>query len=294
MTTHSADFLDAMAEYAGDELTVLRVEKEEAKEAGGKPRHVVRPSKRLDISHLESLGAAAHALLARSLILVEGPSDVRYVRGLMELTQGDKPPKEFVEGHGLVEGRDYAVVTYGGSLLGDLLKSGVSEELTPERLLKLNHYLFILADQDEGKEEGHKAIRSVCNGMDGRVHFETTGPAVEFENAFSEEVWSNVLPKLKTQKWATATNKFPEPTTLQRTRLQTVAKWVYESEPLPTDRTSHTLSEGKVKAGEEFMKLVSAKTITASNVGERALGIRDALIAFIVKATRNSGANGTP
>ncbi|MBI5175982.1 MAG: ATP-binding protein [Candidatus Melainabacteria bacterium] len=96
---------------------------------------------------LDLLGVRASSLLqVNSVIWVEGPSDIEYLRGWMEAIGDADPSKR------LVENSDYAFVIYGGSNIAHLtagdLDGGESNQI---HMLKICRRAALVADKDGGE-----------------------------------------------------------------------------------------------------------------------------------------------
>ncbi|HEU4411162.1 MAG TPA: AAA family ATPase [Polyangiaceae bacterium] len=281
ISTHSPIILDALAERARGDLSILRVDKAEGA-PGVSSRHTIRQLPGPTVETLERIGATANALLARSMILVEGPSDVRYVRSLIELEasshHGELGSQE-TRVLAPIEGRDYAIFTYGGSLLGDLLKRG-GDGVDPNSLPSLGHYILVLADEDMGKESRHNDFRRIVAPYGGRFRYVTTGEAIEVENLFDAGVWRKLFPQVHSEKWKTPKRDFDD-ALLARVRLGSVADHVYEGMELCPEG-GKTLKPGeKTAAAAKFADLVRAKDISWNDIGPRAQAFARAIREFL-------------
>jgi AAA domain, putative AbiEii toxin, Type IV TA system len=277
LTTHSPIILDALAERASGDLSIIQVEKAEG--GLGKPsRHMIRPVSALTVETLEQLGATSNALLARSLILVEGPSDVRYVQALIELSWKHRAGRALPP----VEGRDYAIVTYGGSLLGDLINRD-GEEVDPKVIPALGHYVLVLADSDIGKERKHETMRSSFAPFGGRIRYITTEDAIEMENLFDAGVWRKVFPMARTRKWRTPKRSVDD-STFATVRLGSIAAYIFKDDGKELDRKNggETIEPiEKTAAAKAFIDLVRRGEITWEGIGPRAQSFTEQIRDFL-------------
>jgi predicted ATPase len=124
--------------------------------------------------------------LANSSIWVEGVSDRNYIKAFLiaycNAINGKSLPKEDI---------DYAFLEYAGSNLVHYDFSG--EENENMNAFALNNRIFILADNDSGKEKKHKKHEELCMLNPVNLVYASTNPYREVENLLSKEIWEKVL-----------------------------------------------------------------------------------------------------
>jgi hypothetical protein len=159
-------------------------------------RFEIRPVHTQQQNLLTLLGVAnSSVFLANCGIWVEGITDRKYLRAyLSAYLQSD----EFKTEHSFFPQEDvhYAFFEYAGSnLIHYLFESEVgapSDQAEQIRAQFLCNRIFLLADQDEGKEEKHKRLER-CQS-DSFQYYVT--PGIEVENLVSDVELSQALPQL--------------------------------------------------------------------------------------------------
>jgi predicted ATP-dependent endonuclease of OLD family len=159
-------------------------------------RFEIRPVHTRKLNLLTLLGVAnSSVFLANCGIWVEGITDRKYLRAyLSAYLQSD----EFKTKYSFVPQEDvhYAFFEYAGSNLVHYLfeseDGGCSDQGERIRAQFLCNRVFLLADQDEGKEEKHNRLEE--SQSDSFRYFVT--PGIEVENLISEPQMSQALPQL--------------------------------------------------------------------------------------------------
>jgi hypothetical protein len=131
ISTHSPTFINAMS--ARDDVQVFHLRLENGATIGGP---ILRDEDSLRALH--DLGVRASDILQSNCVLwVEGPSDRVYLERWLELVSPE-----------LVEGRDYSIMFYGGSLLSHLCaeRDKVPGELI--HILRINQNAIVMMDSD--------------------------------------------------------------------------------------------------------------------------------------------------
>lgn len=126
--------------------------------------------------------------LANSSIWVEGISDRNYIKAfLIAYCNSEKKmiPREDI---------DFAFLEYAGS---NLIHYEFSEENNDNiKAFALNNKIFILADNDSGKEEKHEKHEKLCELNPENLIYKSTNPYREIENLLSKEIWEKTLIEL--------------------------------------------------------------------------------------------------
>nr|WP_095928626.1 AAA family ATPase [Flavobacterium sp. ACN2] len=126
--------------------------------------------------------------LANSSIWVEGISDRNYIKAfLIAYCNSEKKsmPREDI---------DFAFLEYAGSNLVHYEFS--YEENDNIKAFALNNKIFILADNDSGKEEKHEKHKELCELNPENLKYKSTSPYREIENLLSGEIWSKTMIEL--------------------------------------------------------------------------------------------------
>lgn len=182
ITTHSNHILEALQVRTGVRVFCVNRAKH-----GKVWQHVVEETPASDLRLLDSLGvSAASVIQARCIIWVEGPTDIKYVRGLLRLALG-------VGGGTLLEGRDFAFIAYGGSLLTDIERDPHPSALHAAlpRILSVAARSMVIADRDGTKKAKAHEERVTAYAKAGVPYLITKGR--EIENELGVEVWKQIL-----------------------------------------------------------------------------------------------------
>ncbi|RYJ39695.1 putative ATP/GTP-binding protein [Flavobacterium anhuiense] len=126
--------------------------------------------------------------LANSSIWVEGISDRNYIKAfLIAYCNSEKRsmPREDI---------DFAFLEYAGSNLVHYEFS--YEDNDNIKAFALNNKIFILADNDSGKEEKHEKHKELCELNPENLKYKSTSPYREIENLISVEIWSKAMIEL--------------------------------------------------------------------------------------------------
>jgi hypothetical protein len=156
----------------------------------------IRPIHTRQPNLLTLLGVAnSSVFLANCGIWVEGITDRKYLRAYLSAYLLSE---EFESEHSFVPQEDvhYAFFEYAGSNLAHYLfepEDSASSDLVEQiRAQFLCNRIFLLADQDKGKEEKHKRNRAAESES---FRYYVT-PGIEVENLISETELSQALPQL--------------------------------------------------------------------------------------------------
>lgn len=244
LSTHSPVLLDALGQSVEpSQLSLLQVSDKSSNKGHN---HVIRPVQGDSIAHLESLGATSQALLARTLVWVEGPSDVRYLSGMLALECPD-----------LVEGRDFALIPFGGSLL-DRFFLDESATTVSQTIKRCAYYSLVLSDLDSGKEFLHKRRRAAVDAFSARIRYLVT-PGIELENSLGEAFWREALPQIHRHKWSQFVRPFPPD--YRSVRMRTIANYVCgQVDEIEGDGETLSSSE-KMDAAELFLRQARSRRI---------------------------------
>lgn len=181
ISTHSPTFINAL--NSNDNLQVFHLQLENGATIGGP---ISKDSESLTALH--DLGMKASDILQSNCILwVEGPSDRIYLKRWIELLAP-----------GLVEGRDYSVMFYGGRLLSHI---SADREKVPDEflhILAINQNAVVVMDSDCKQEgdninETKRRVKEECE-RNGDICWVTEGR--EVENYLSERVVKAVCGEL--------------------------------------------------------------------------------------------------
>lgn len=179
IATHSNHLLDLTIEK--DNISIYSFSKNE------NDKCVIKNVNAGDNELLRELGINnSSVFLANSSIWVEGISDRNYLKAFLHAYYNKNKDKQIPK-----EDIDFAFLEYAGSNLVhyDFNK----EDKNSINAYALNNRIFILADNDEGKEEKHKLLKKIAELNKNNLEHETTGDYREIENLLSVEVWNAVL-----------------------------------------------------------------------------------------------------
>jgi hypothetical protein len=178
IATHSNHLLDLAIEK--DNISIYSFSKNEV------DKFLIKNVNAGDNELLRELGVNnSSVFLANSSIWVEGISDRYYLKAFLIAycsANNKQMPKEDI---------DFAFLEYAGSNL--VHYDFNNENKNSINAYALNNRIFILADNDEGKEEKHKQLKKFAELNEDNLVYETTGDYREVENLLSEDIWKEVL-----------------------------------------------------------------------------------------------------
>lgn len=190
MSTHSNHLL-GMAISDLENLSVFSFQRRADPE-----RFEVRPIHTSQRNLLSLLGVSnSSVFLANCGIWVEGITDRKYLRAFLSAYLASE---EFRREHSFIPQEDvhYAFFEYAGSNLVHYLFEAVDSAPTvPSEQIRarfLCNRIFLLADQDENKQERHRRLEA-CQSNTFRYY---VTPGVEVENLISQTELSDALPQL--------------------------------------------------------------------------------------------------
>lgn len=191
ISTHSSIALDYY--QSNNDAAFFHVSQDEGQQT--RCRRVEALDDKLGV--LDALGVrASDALLSNFVIWVEGPTDRIYINHWLRLAFGEK----------VREGRDYAVMFYGGRLLAHLTADPRTAASELIKLLNINPRCAIVIDSDKAELEAKlnftkERIKAEFE-QDGRLCWITEGR--EIENYISSEFLEKTfeLPKDETHQYA--------------------------------------------------------------------------------------------
>lgn len=268
ITTHSNHVLEAARDQPG--TRIFRVERRESE---GVRKHTVEEVPPDSLAILDELGvSAASVLQARCAIWVEGPSDVRYLRGLLRLRAGRGAAQKQV-----LEGRDYVFVTYGGSLLSTIEgdDDGTALHETLPRIKSVAVKSLVVSDRD-GPKKAETHTRREASYPSAGVGYRVTS-AIEMENELGLRVWQAMWSKLKPGTQPSGT--LPTENEFRGIRLGEL-----EDRLFGTNRRaeSGTLKAAdKAKAASTFEEMVRRSEIDWDDLGPEAKKLAQDVFAFI-------------
>ncbi len=201
ITTHSNHLLDSAFTHPAD-VSLFSFRQQEnltPGDSGDSGAFTVRHVSDRDVALLDSLGAKnSSVFLAQCQIWCEGPSDRIYLRAYLEALQDHYATRT---SHGtfdrLLEDRDFAFVSYGGSLLDSVdfgtafpADSAVSADLEDEDSgldpFSIGSRIFLLADRDgPNKIARHAQFDAVAR----------TNPALEYRQLSVREIENTLSPE---------------------------------------------------------------------------------------------------
>ena len=155
VTTHSHQFLDITIDR--DRCSVYRVSKKlEEGEAEAKATFKVQLASSDDFSILAELGVRnSSVMLSNCTIWVEGITDRLYLRKFLDIYQRSK------ELHAYMEDLHYSFVEYGGGCIEHWSFLDRDDKEPGIEVKRLCGNLFLIADQDTGKEKRHEQLKNV-------------------------------------------------------------------------------------------------------------------------------------
>jgi predicted ATPase len=155
VTTHSHQFLDITIDR--ERCSVYRVSKNlEDGETEAKAMFKVQLASSDDFSILAELGVRnSSVMLSNCTIWVEGITDRLYLRRFLDIYQKSK------ELHAYMEDLHYSFVEYGGGCIEHWSFLDRDDKEPGIEVKRLCGNLFLIADQDTGKEERHDLLKKV-------------------------------------------------------------------------------------------------------------------------------------
>lgn len=271
LTTHSNHVLEAAREIPA--TRIFRVERTVSPADGVAREHTVTEVPRECVDVLDDLGvSAASVLQARCVLWVEGPTDVHYIRGLLRLAL------EEAKGLQVVEGRDFAFVCYGGSLLrtveDDQDADAVHQGLGRIRAVGLKS--LVIADRD-GPEKAEQHDRRAKEFPSKNVTYLVTS-GLEVENDLGARVWLKLFPRVKPKVWVSPV-ELDDNALKGSNRLGTIADDLFGGSRA---RKSGTLDDdAKTAAANVFARLVREKEITWETLSSPGKRLGTAVLEFI-------------
>lgn len=278
LTTHSNHILEAVREVEG--ARIFRVERVADGDGGVPRKHVVTEVPHATIEVLDDLGAtAASVLQARSVVWVEGPSDVHYLRALLRLAQdaevqanGDRPTSR------ILEGRDFAFVSYGGSVLATLENdqdaSGLHTQLG--RILSVGLKSLVIADRD-GPDKASSHQRRKQDFERANVRYEVT-ETVEIENELGATVWRQLLSRVKPRVWKGPVQLTQED--LRAERLGALADRAFNTEYAKANGGTLPSPE-KSRAASQFAEMVREGEIRWEDIAPEGKALATKVLEFV-------------
>jgi len=278
LTTHSNHILEAVREVDG--ARIFRVERAADGDGGVPRKHVVTEVPHATIEVLDDLGAtAASVLQARSVVWVEGPSDVHYLRALLRLAQeAEVQANEASPISRILEGRDFAFVSYGGSVLATLENdqdtSGLHTQLG--RILSVGLKSLVIADRD-GPDKASLHQRRKHDFERENVRYEVT-ETLEIENELGATVWSQLLPRIKPRVWKGPVQLTPED--LRAERLGALADRAFNTEYAKTNGGTLPSPE-KSRAASQFAEMVREGEIRWEDIAPEGKALAKKVLEFV-------------
>jgi len=181
VTTHSSILIDDTLRSGGD---IFQVKKESGFSS---VKNITKDNENLrDVVYHQLGNNPSDILLAKTLIWVEGPSDVIYLRHWIKV----KAPT-------LIEHKDYSFMFYGGSLISHL---SFEKDIDIDRLIELcsinpNSIIMIDSDKENEKEEISDNKKRVFNSFKKREKFAWITDGREIENYIHPNILHKAIEK---------------------------------------------------------------------------------------------------
>lgn len=272
-TTHSNHLLD-LTLRSPDRISVFCFEKDE-----NKMQFAVRNVFGPDLRVLDELGVRnASVFLANCTIWVEGPTDRVYIHAYLKAYCDHKEQQSGLRFKPL-EDLHYAFILYGGSILQNFSMGdgGNAPQIEKVRAQFVANRVFLLADEDQNKEDKHKQFREL---QGEHFRYRTTG-VVEIENLISSKLLKEVLPELFTRISEEVLSGVTfEEHEYEQERLGTyLSNKVGKDAPKCAEKNGGTLTDYYKKRLADQV----AKKATWETMGEKAQKIAEEIYAFIEK-----------
>ena len=190
MTTHSNHFL-SHALRSPDEVSVFSFSQY------NKDQSIIRCVHGGDTSVLDQLGVEnASVYMANCSIWVEGVSDRRYLQAFLKAYCAQKDDNGNALFPEFKEGLDYTFFEYAGTNLTHYLFEPDADDPDLIDSFKNANRIFLLADEDAGKDEKHNKLRSLKSD---NFEYHTTG-AREVENMLPPFVYQDFIASYPSQE----------------------------------------------------------------------------------------------
>jgi len=186
IATHSNNFLDISLENESKEISIYTFEKIEKDKT-----FIVKNVASGENNILKLLGANNTSMfMSNCSVWVEGVTDRIYLRSYIKAYENHlKKNKELK--HSFKEGIHYSFFEYAGSNLSHYIFEEPDKFKNEIVAPYLSNRIFLLADQDEGKEEKHKKLEKISN--DNAKFTYKMLPVREIENMISEDLLKTIL-----------------------------------------------------------------------------------------------------
>ena len=263
IVSHSANFIDVSIEGI-ESSRVLLLSKSPTDDVA-----ILQPTHERSLAIRDKLGISNGAvLMSQCVVWVEGPSDRVYADAYL---------RSYCKEHSIVLPRldiDYTFFEYAGSNLAHYLFE--DDAVTEEKIAALfvSNRIFLLADQDAGKEQKHARLRA-CQTSRFTYH---VPEVLEVENTISGSQWPLLLTHLFPKKAAEISAKnFNTPDT---THIR-IGKFL-QGKKLTFFHKSHSTESGVLSSS--FKKRLAsglAAIATWDNMSDSARSMGEALHSFI-------------